>query len=166
MKLLALTVLAVLATGVAIAQSFRSQTEAVDRQICKAMMAKDFAKLEKILYSTTTADFVYLENGQKQDRKTMIENMRQGIQSMKSLSKAQVKTVSVKETGDKAVASRQHVMEGTMMGPDKKDHKMSFSGVSQDLFVRVKGKWLIKRMEWRSQKMLMDGKPMGSPTGG
>jgi hypothetical protein len=166
MKVLVITLLALISVSLVFGQTLRAQLESSDAKVLKAMKAKDMATIEKLFTAASTKDFLYVENGQKQDMKTMLQNMKLGFQSMKKITKATLKTLTLKQTGDKAVSTRQHAMDGIMVGPDGKEHKMSFSGVSEDQYVRVKGKWLMKRMEWKSQKMLMDGKPMGAPTGG
>lgn len=166
MKALTISLLAILTICLAFGQALRAQLESSDAKVLKAMKNKDMGTIEKLFTAGSTKDFVYVENGQKQDLKTMLQNMKGGFDMMKKITRATLKTLTLKQTGDKAVSTRQHVMEGIITGADKKEHKMSFSGVSEDRYVRQNGKWLMQRMEWKSQKMLMDGKPLGAPSGG
>jgi len=123
------------------------------------MMKKDVNGLEKAMKAGVTSNFVYIENGQKQTFAEMMTNMKMGIGMMKKITVAKTKILSVKETGNKAVAMEEHTMVGTMVGPDKKTHTSGFTGVAEETYVKEGGKWKMAKMVWKSQKMTMDGKP-------
>ena len=55
---------------------------------------------------------------------------------------------------------------GTMMGPDKKSHKIVAVMTSKDTWVKTKGGWKMSSMTVVSSKMTSDGKPFnpGGPT--
>lgn len=144
---------------VAQASGLRAELEAWNKAVHKMMMKKDVAGLEKTMKTGVTADFVYIENGQKQNFSQMMENMKMGIGMMTKITKADSKILSLKESGNKATCQVQHMMEGTMVGPDKKSHTNSFIGTAEESYVKVNGKWKMAKMNWKAQKMLIDGKP-------
>jgi hypothetical protein len=74
------------------------------------------------------------------------------------------KLITIKRHGNTAVGTLKHTMVGSMIGPDKKPHTMSFTGISEDTYVKQNGKWKMSMMSWKSSKELMDGKPMGGAT--
>jgi hypothetical protein len=147
------------------ADDAKAQIEAGNKVIHQAMMKKDLVALEKAFRASCTKDFVYMENGQKQNFETMLNNMKMGISSMKKITKAGSKILTLKVKGNTAVGTTEHTMEGIMPpGDDKKEHKMGFGGVAEETYVKKGGKWMMSKMVWKSQKMTMDGKPM--PGGG
>lgn len=154
----------VAAIGAAHAQSLKSQIEAHNKKIGAAMMKKDVEEVGKLFKAGFTKDFKYFENAkaQPQTGDQMIANMKMGLGTMKKMESATSKVLTVKENGSKATVTTQHGMVGTMDMGDKKDHTMGFSGVSEDTYVKVNGKWLMSKMMWKSQKTTMDGKPMGA----
>jgi len=166
MKALALTLLfscCIVAANAA--DTLKAQIEASNKPIHQAMLKKDFPTLEKLFKATCTPDFKYVENAKTppQNLAQMMQNMKMGITSMKKMTKVDSKVLSCTEKGSTGMSKSMHVMEGMVAGPDKKDHKMSFSGVASETYVKVKGKWMMSKMSWDSQKMTMDGKPMGAP---
>lgn len=154
------------AIGAAHAQSLKSQIESHHKKIGAAMMKKDTEEVGKLFKSGFTKDFKYFETAKSQPHGAdqMINSMKMGLGAMKKMKAANSKILSLKENGNKATVSTQHTMVGTMDMGDNKEHVMSFTGVSDDVYVKVNGKWLMSKMTWKSQKMTMDGKPM--PTGG
>lgn len=141
------------------AQSLRSAVTSSNKQICAAMKKKDFKALEKIFKSTMTSDFKYEENGQTQNYDQMMAGMKMGLGQYTKLTEVWTKIVSLKETGSTGSGVMSHMMAGTIVGQDKKVHKMTFSGTSNDSFVKQNGKWKMSKMSWGSEKMTMDGKP-------
>jgi hypothetical protein len=166
MKALALTLLfscCIVAANAA--DTLKARIETSNKPIHQAMLKKDFPTLEKLFKATCTADFKYVDNAKSppQNLTQMIQNMKMGISSMKKMTKVDSKVISCTEKGSTGMSKSMHLMEGTVAGPDKKDHKMTFSGIASESYVKVKGKWMMSRMSWDSQKMSMDGKPMGAP---
>ncbi len=146
-------------TALTQAKDLRSDINKMSNTITHAMEKKDMKTLEKTMKAGLTPDFAYVEAGQKQSFSEMFENMKAGIGQMKKL-KAATKITSLKQTGNTATCLMSHSMTGFTSGPDKKDHTMAFSGISEDKYVKVGGKWLMSQMSWKSQKGTMDGKPM------
>lgn len=141
------------------AQLLQAHVATADRTIDRLMMAKDVKGLKKTLQAGVTSDFKYVEGGQTQSFEAMSANMTMGILSMKSLRKVEAKAISVKEKGSTGTVMTMHLMEGTTIGADKKPHTLTFSGTSEDTYVKQGGKWKLSRMAWVKQSMTMDGKP-------
>ncbi|AIE87919.1 nuclear transport factor 2 family protein [Fimbriimonas ginsengisoli] len=163
MKTVALVASFVAVLSTANAQSLRAQSEAMNKKIHAAMMKKDFAALGKIIKAGTTKDFVYMETGMKgpgQNFDQMMANMKMGFNTFQKITTVNSKIVSLKEKGNKAAGTTEHVMGGIMIGPDKKPHKVMMLGKSQDSFVKVGTQWKMSKMVWTNGKMTMDGKPM------
>lgn len=154
----AIVLVALVAT--AFAGNLRSEIESWNKQVTNAMMKKDMAGLEKIMKAGVTANFKHIENGQTLNFKQMWERMKMGFGSMKKLTKASTKIIAFSEKGNTAVAKVEHAMEGVMMMEDKKEHTMGFSGVAEHTYVKQGKTWKMSKMEWKSQKNTMDGKPM------
>ncbi len=154
----AIVLVAIVAT--AFAGSARTEIDAWNKKVTAAMMKKDMANLEKIMKAGVTSDFKHVENGQSLNFAQMFERMKMGIGSMKKLTKATTKIVSITEKGNTAVCKVEHVMEGMMAMEDKKDHKMGFTGIAEHTYVKQGKSWKMSKMEWKTQKATMDGKPM------
>lgn len=159
-KPIALTIALVALIATAFAGNLRSEIEGWNKKVTTAMMKKDLAGLEKIMKAGVTADFKHVENGQAINFTQMWERMKMGLGSMKKLTKATTKIISFTEKGNKAVAKVEHLMEGMMMMEDKKEHIMGFGGIAEHTYVKQGNTWKMSRMEWKSQKSTMDGKPM------
>lgn len=143
----------------AAADSLRSSIEKSNNAIHVAMMKKDVKSLKKILKDGTTPNFKYSENGQTMGFDQMFAMMSMSVTQM-NMTKADSTILKVSEKGNVGSASSKHMMAGTMVGQDKKKHTMTFTGVSEDSFVKVGGKWKQASMAWKSQTMTMDGKVM------
>ena len=163
MKVLVVTVAASALLCVASAQSLRSQVEAANKTTHKLMMAKDVKGLTKEWKGAATKDFKYVEAGRTMNMDQMCQGMAMGLGGMKKVLKADSKPLSVKEKGNTGTSTTSHVMEGITVGPDKKSHTVTFTGVSTETYVKQGGKWKMSKMVWGKQTTLMDGKPM--PTG-
>jgi hypothetical protein len=145
---------------------FRNQMNALSKKYEKAMLKKDLKTFEKLLNASTTKDFKHIENGKSMDRAEMVKMMKSSIAQFQKVTKFKSKFMSVQLTGNKANCTVFNIMEGTMVGPDKKKHTMSFSGNTEEKFEKVGGKWLMKSMEWKTMESRMDGKPVAMPSGG
>ena len=131
----------------------------MNTKIGAAMVKGDMKALESMIKAGVTSDFKYIENGQTQTFAQMMEQMKGSFKTMKVTS-AKVDLVSLKEKGNSATSAEKHVMLANMTGPDKKSHKISFTGTSTNTYVKVKGKWMMSVMNWGKSVMTMDGKPM------
>ena len=155
---IAISLFAVIAS--ANAQSLRSQIEAADKTIHKCFIAKDVKGFATFLKGEVTSNFQYVEAGKAMNFDQMVKGMDQGLAGFSKITKADSKIVTLVEKGNTASATIHHTMEGTMVGQDKKTHKMTFTGLSTDNYVKQAGKWKMSKMTWGKQTMLLDGKPM------
>lgn len=160
MKIATLTFLLACSITVASAGSLRSDIEALDKTVHETMMRKDAVGFTKAMRAATTKDFKYVENGKTMSFDKMVEGIKSGFALMKKMLAADPKILTVKEKGNTGVATIQHNLSGIMVGPDKKNHTMTFTGVSTDIYRKEGGKWKMTSMTWTSQKMFMDGKPL------
>jgi hypothetical protein len=140
--------------------SLKSDMDSMNTAVQKALMKKDIAGFKKAVKAGSTSDFKYIERGKTMDLDTMCEMMKQGLGSLTKVTEASTKIKDLKEKGNTATCTAIHTMKGTMMGPDKKSHKMVMIGTSKDTYKKVNGKWKMSIMEWTADKMTMDGKPM------
>jgi hypothetical protein len=132
------------------------------------MLKKDFSGFATIMKGAITKDFKYIEAGQTMTFDQMLSNMKMGMSQYKKITKSQTKVFAVQVQGNKATATVWHMMEGTMMGPDKKKHTVSYSGNAIESYVKVGKMWKMTTMDWRDTKSLMDGKafdPMAAAKG-
>jgi hypothetical protein len=159
-KKLALIVMGISIAGLSQAESLKSFADRLNKQMVSAMLKKDMNAVEKILKANLTKDFKYTEDNRTMDMKTMFEQMKMGLGSMNKITRVVAKGSNFKEKGNSGSCKATHMFEGTMMGPDKKTHKMTMSGDTVETYVKVGGKWKMKTMVWSNSKMLMDGKPM------
>jgi len=153
--------IALLATvSMSFASGLRAQVEAANKQMTTAMKKKDLATVAKLMKEGCTSDFKYMEAGNTQTIDQMIGNMKMGLGSMSKITVCTTKMLRLKQSGNNASGTMQHVMAGTTKGADKKTHKMVFSGVSSNTYRLEGGKWKMSSMEWKKMSQTMDGKPM------
>ena len=159
MRKLTLILSLLVISAVSFAGSLKSEIEAMNAKVTACLKKMDIAGFEKIVKAGVTSDFKHVENGKAMNFSQMVTQMREGMKSMSKITKIGTKLKSLKESGNTATATTWHMMEGVMIGPDKKSHTMGFSGTSTDVFRKVGGKWKMASMTWTDQKMTMDGKP-------
>jgi len=164
-KALPLIVVGLVAASLVRADNLRSMIQNMNRKVCHAMMKKDMAAFEKCTRGGVTSDFKYSENGQAEDYDSMLAHMKQGLTMMKTISTVNTKLVKLTQEGNSATATTRHHMVGIIAGPDKKNHKMVFDGISTDGYRKEDGKWKLASMTWGDQKMTMDGKPFNPMQG-
>jgi len=145
--------------------TLRSEIETMSKKGSKLMMAKNVSGFVALVRSGVSSNFQYVENGKTEAFEVMAEGMKLGIGGMQKITRSASKIVSLKESGTGATCMMQHLMVGTVAGPDKKPHTLSFTGTSKDTYVKEGGKWKMSRMEWVKQTMTMDGKPMPASGG-
>ena len=160
MKAVAVLVSCVAVIATAQADSLKADIAKANKAIHKAMMKGDMDALAKSMKAGMTSDFVYVENGQKQTADQMLQNMKMGMSQMGKITMADSKIMEVMEKGNTGTSKTKHMMSSSMKGPDKKTHKMAFTGVSHDSYVKKNGKWMMSKMVWVSQTTTLDGKPM------
>ena len=140
-------------------QSLRAQIEAMNKVAAKSILHKDLNAFSKAIKPTVAPDFKYMENGTSQNFDQMVDHMKQGVGMMTKVTLAQAKILKLSQKGDAGRCSTVHIIEGTMVGPDKKSHKLHVEGTSSDVYAKVGSKWLLKTMTFQNGKALMDGKP-------
>jgi hypothetical protein len=155
---------AVLAT--AGAQSLRSQIETTTKAIRKSMIAMDIKGFTKIMKGVVATNFTYVESGKTMDFDHMVQGVGMGFSQMEKVTKADAKLLALTEKGNSATSTTQHTMESTTTMGGPKRHKMSFSGVSTETYVRQGGAWKMSKMVWNNQSMLVDGKAMSPKMAG
>lgn len=141
------------------AGSLKTEIEAMNAKVTQALMKKDLTTFEKVVRGGVTKDFKHIENGQTQSFDEMLVGMKQGMAMCKKMKQCTAKLVSLKESGNTALAITRHSMTAIIVGEDKKDHVMAFTGDSRDTYRKVGGKWKLASMEWTNMKTTMDGKP-------
>lgn len=161
MKIPVLT-LALLAIAVpALAGDAKTEIQAFQVKVEKALKAKDIVAFEKATRSICTKDFVHIENGRKMNYDQMLAQMKMGFGMMDKVVKVEGKMEKFTKTNDKAVVITHHHFEFMTKAPEGgKASKVVMIGKTKDTFKLVKGKWYMASMEWTEQKMTMDGKPM------
>lgn len=145
---------------------FRTQVNAQGKKYESAMLKKDIKAFGKLLDMYTTKDFVYKENGQSMGKKQMFEQMSMSIKGFSKVTKFKSRVLTAQVQGNKATATVSNLMEGTMVGPDKKKHTMSFGGNTVETFVKEGKTWKMSIMEWKTTEMKQDGKVVPMPGGG
>lgn len=159
MKVSIATVALCCLASVSFAEDLKKSLTTTHLALNKALQKRDFATFEKVMKATITKDFKYVEGKNSMSFDQMLANMKMGLGGMKEVTSSTSKILSIKMNGKTAVVSMSHGISGSMMGPDKKAHKMVMTGSSKDEMVLQNGKWLMKSMNWTNDKMLMDGKP-------
>lgn len=145
---------------------FRTQVTAHSKKYEAAMLKKDIKQFGKLLAMYTTKNFVYKENGQSMSRKQMLDQMSMSVKTFQKITKFKSRMIEAQVQGNKATATVSNLMEGTMIGPDKKKHTMSFGGNTIETYVKEGKTWKMSVMEWKTMEMKQDGKVMPMPGSG
>lgn len=139
---------------------FRYQAKAMNAKYERAMLKKDIKTFSKLFMANSTKDFKHIENGQSMNAKQMLDMMKTSVGQFQKVTKFKSRLLTVQVQGDKANVTASNEMAGTMTGPDKKKHTMSFKGNTEEKYVKIGKTWKIASMEWKTMDMLMDGKKM------
>jgi hypothetical protein len=142
---------------------FRNQMNRQSKKYETAMLKKDIKAFGKLLDMYTTKNFVYKENGQSMTKKQMFAQMSMSVKGFQKVTKFKSRILTAQVQGNKATCTVSNLMEGTMMGPDKKKHTMSFGGNTVETFVMEGKTWKMSVMEWKTMEMKQDGKVMPTP---
>lgn len=135
----------------------------MNTKVQAALVKRDIAAFIKVVKPRVTSDFKHVENGQTMNFDQMVETMKTSFQMMKKVTHSQAKIVTLKVKGNVGTSTETHSMTGLMTGEDKKTHTLTFSGTTTNTYRKEGGVWKLAVMKWTSQKMAMDGKPMGAP---
>lgn len=157
MKVLTVLTIAALAAG-AVAD-LKSSTKSIYDNVSKAFMKKDVGAFEKATRGFMTKDFKCTENGKTMSYDQMVADMKVTFAQFTKVTSAKTAMVSAKETGNKANSVSTHAISATMVGPDKKSHKLVMIGTTNDTWVKTGKDWKMSSMKWVKQTMTMDGKP-------
>ena len=122
-------------------------------------MAKDVKGAEAAYKESVTSDFKFVQDGKSQDYKTFIGNFTASIVMMEKVTSWSNRIISLKESGKNASGKVELKMLGVMKTPDKKLHKIDWTGEFTEEYRKVGGKWKTATMTAGKQKFLMDGKP-------
>lgn len=139
---------------------FRTQVNSHAKKYEAAMLKKDVKQFGKLLEMYTTKNFAYKENGKSMDRKQMLAMMKTSVSTFQKVTKFKSRLIEAQVQGDKATCTVSNLMEGTMIGPDKKKHTMSFGGNTVETYVKEGKTWKMSIMEWKTMEMKQDGKVM------
>lgn len=152
-------------TLVASADSLKAEIKASDKQICGAILTKNFPLLKKSVLSGVTPDFVYIENrpGKPLTATQMVSEMQMGLSAMQKITIATTQLLSYTVSGGTVVTKTNRTVGGLVVGKDKKPHTMLSSGMSTETYVKQGGRWKMSKMVWTDGPMTMDGKPMAMP---
>lgn len=121
----------------------------------KAVKAKDLSTLDGMM----TPDFKMTMGKQVCDRKTSMTMMKQQLDMTKSIDKWNYKFGPMTHKGNIASGIVYEDTAMTVMGQDKKLHKMTGKGSSMSTFRKIGGVWKVASVKSMSDVMTMDGKP-------
>jgi len=158
MKTLAsVLIIAVAAIATADDKAVRKELEAGYAKFTKAMMAKDV----KGLMAIAGPDFQYVSKNGKMNRAQIEAMLTQQFAMTDRFTSATVKINSLTVKGDTVVAAVSNYGAALLKGGEKgKAMKMETKGTSSDTWKKVKGKWLISKVETLTENTLIDGKPI------
>lgn len=159
MKRLALLPVLAFAALAAPQSALQKHLEGQAKKIDACLLKMDMAGFEKLVRPNATKDFKHVENGRSLNLDQTIAQMKSGLVGLKKLTKVESKFLSFKQTGNTAVAKQSHLMAGILVGPDKKEHMMAYSGVSMNTYRKEGGVWKMAIMDWKATSMTLDGKP-------
>jgi hypothetical protein len=129
--------------------------KAKDSKTCEAILRANFAKD----YKTTDMQ------GKVTGLDHMIQQEKQHLGMIKSVNSMHLKVTDIKIKGDKATGKGSFHLEATVVGDDKnsnKFHKLHVASSWDANFIRKSGKWWVSSDKTTSEKVLIDGKPIGS----
>lgn len=130
------------------------------------MKNKDFATMGKLLRAQAAPGYTFVEGGQSMTLDGMIQHLTSGIKSIGTVRFVSSKLVSLQEGGKTATAKMVFMVAGVMAGaPKVKPTTVTSTGDATDTFVKVGGKWKLKKEVWGKQKILLNGKPLGEGGG-
>lgn len=114
----------------------------------------------KYFEACSTADFVYMMGGQKQNKKQAMAGMQQMF-SMAETIDAKFAVKTLKANGGKAVVEMTSTYKLNMKpGPDKKKHVLDVTSHERETWVKKGNTWMLKMMEEvKPSTYKMDGKP-------
>ncbi len=158
MKSLSVTLALVGLVAMSNASALRDEINSMNKKVGKCIIKRDIDGFTKLVKGGVTSDFKYSEDGKVMNFDEMVAMMKQGFAQQPAVTSANSTIVSLKEKGNAATAVCKHVMSGTMMGPDKKKHKFSMTGLSTETYKKIGKDWKMATMSWKNGDFMVDGK--------
>jgi len=152
--------LAVVAAALGVAD-VRKDLEAVYARLNSAMLKKDVASV----IGLCTKDFVYATpSGANLTRGQMEEQLKGQMRAIKKVVAVTIKIDKVTQKGAEVVARTTGVFEADIvLTPDaKKASRLKSTSVTDDTWVQVGGKWMLKKVKGVKETSTLDGKPFSS----
>jgi hypothetical protein len=125
----------------------------------KAFQTKDISWF----FKTSTPDFSEVMEGKTTQKKESLAGLKQWFDMMATIKVTSAELTSANAANDKGVAMVHEKMTGTMkpQKPHGKGSVMVMESWEKESWVKVKGKWMIQKIEEvKPTKMTIDGKPM------
>ena len=138
----------------------------------KAELDGMYAKLNAAMKQKNTAavmamctkDFSWVDpKGKKMSRAEMEQQLKMQFSFMKKVTAVTVKIEKVTVKGAETIARTQGIFEGDIqLTPDaKKLSKLKSSSITDDTWIKVGGKWMLKKVSAIKDNATIDGKPVG-----
>ena len=128
--------------------------QSATNQAMNLIIKQDYKSLAKLC----TPDCTFTQFGQTMKLDQMVTMMKAQMTQMKDLKMSStVTSCSVK--GKTATCTTHDTSSATMIGADKKPHKITSDGTSKSVYVKSGGTWLMTSLKTVSEKDTMDGKP-------
>ena len=160
MRRLAL-VLAILALcAIAGADALRSQIDATTAAVHAAIMNRDIDAYAKAVKDCVTKDFKCTEKGKTGSIDLLVAEMKQVFDAIPQTTSEEAILLSLVKKSYSATGTTEHKIKGVSTDENGDTHKVAFYGTSVETYRKVKGKWLVSKIAWRTRQMTMDGKPM------
>jgi len=127
-----------------------------------AMKKKDSKLVEKIILANFAPEFKDTDSrGMVRTRDETLKVMKDNIAQLKSVDKMTFNITSIKLAGDKATTSEHMILEATVPGEGAKTSKLSVDSTWTGSYVKKGAKWLCTASKTITEKVLLDGKPVG-----
>ncbi|MHB8635498.1 MAG: hypothetical protein ACYC96_03385 [Fimbriimonadaceae bacterium] len=160
MKITAVAIAILAVSASTFADSLRATATRMGKLASAALAHKDFKAFDIAVRPCVTPGFRFTEMGHSMNFDRMVAEIKAGLSSLPNVSSSTSKILSCAEHGKTGTTTTTHRIVATMVGPDKKHHKLVSIGKSTDSWVKVGGVWKMSVMAWGAQTMTVDGKRM------
>jgi hypothetical protein len=147
------------------ADALRTQIDARTKAIHAAVMKRDLVAYGKAIRAGVTKDFKCIQSGKTVSFDNMVASMSGIIAPATKMSSEEAILLSLVIRGDTATGTTEHKIKGISTDPEGVNHKIAFYGTSVETYRKVKGKWLLSKLTWRTRQMTVAGKPVDRPKG-
>jgi len=125
------------------------------------ILKKDVAGMKKLFGSIAHKDFVYVhKDGRKQSGPEMLNEMTSQLGMVTKVNRSTTKINKVEVKGSTAVATVTSAYAMTMVGPDKKSHRIAGQTLTHDTWTKTASGWKLKMVKTVKETATFDGKPM------